>query len=65
MREAEFNWVANHPEIFKKYRGEYVAIIGKKVIAHGKHLKQVIKKAEKIEKEPLTAYIPKEDVLVV
>lgn len=52
MRESEFNWFANHPEIMNQYRGEYVAIIGKSVVAHGGHLKPVLEDAEKVEKNP-------------
>lgn len=33
MRESEFDWFANHPEIMKQYREEYVAIIGERVVA--------------------------------
>ncbi len=65
MRESEFNWFANHPEILNKYKSEYIAIIGDKIVAHGKKLSQVSKEAEKIDELPLIAKIPKDEVLVV
>ena len=65
MRETEFNWFACNPEIMKQYRGEYVAIIGEKVVAHGEHLKPVLEKAEKVEKNPLVVNLPQEEILVV
>ncbi len=65
MREYEFKWFATHPEVLEKYKGEYIAIIGEKIVAHGKNLNQVSKKAEKIEKLPLIAKVPKDEVLVV
>lgn len=65
MKGKEHNYLATHPEIFRKYRGEYIAVIGEKVVAHGTELDKVLDKAKKIEKLPLTMKIPREDVLVV
>ncbi|MDI6793287.1 MAG: DUF5678 domain-containing protein [bacterium] len=47
MREYEHNWLANHPEITKEYRGEYVAVIGEKIVAHGTDIDKVIDSAAK------------------
>lgn len=65
MREKEYNYFATHPEIFNKYKGEYIAIIDEKIVEHGRDIKEVSRKAEKIEKDPFIAKIPKEEVLVV
>ena len=65
MREKEQIWLCTHPEITKKYRGEYVAIIGEKIVAHGRRLAEVLKQAEKIEKKPLISKVPQAEVLVV
>ncbi|MDI6735537.1 MAG: DUF5678 domain-containing protein [bacterium] len=65
MREIEHNWLAKHPEITQQYRGEYVAVIGEKIVTHGTNLDEVIDKAEKIEELPLVAKIPKDEVLIV
>lgn len=65
MREKEQIWLSAHPEINKKYRGEYIAVIGEKIVAHGKKLADVIRQAEKIEKKPLISKVPQAEVLVV
>jgi len=65
MRETEHNWLANHPEITKEYRGEYVAVIGEKIVAHNPDIDRVIDEAEKIEELPLIMRVPKDEVLVV
>ena len=51
-----------------EYSGKWVAIIGNKVIANGKNLKEVYKKAKEIakNKEPMFARIPnKEEELIL
>jgi hypothetical protein len=65
MREKEQIWLNTHPEVTKKYRGEYIAIIGEKIVAHGKKLAEVIRQAEKIESKPLISKVPQAEVLVV
>ena len=39
MLPKEYNWFLRNPEIETKYAGEYVAIIGESVVAHGRDLK--------------------------
>jgi hypothetical protein len=65
MKEAEAQWLASHPEILQKYRGQYIAVSGKRVIAHGKHLRAVLQKARKIDPEPLIDKIPVQDTLIL
>ena len=65
MREKEFSWLAHNLEVKKKYRGEYIAIIGEQVVAHGEDLHRVVTEAERIEKNPLIFQVPKGDVLVL
>ncbi|HEX9735247.1 MAG TPA: DUF5678 domain-containing protein [Thermoanaerobaculia bacterium] len=43
----EFNWYVAHPEISARYAGEYIAIVGEAVVAHGKDLKFVLEEARK------------------
>lgn len=52
MSLKEYNWLLNNPDIETKYAGEYIAIIGESVAAHGKDFKQVLQEAEKQGKEP-------------
>ena len=65
MKEMESSWLAEHSEIREKYRGEYIAISGKRVIAHGKHLRDVMKHARKIDPDPLICKVPNQEILIV
>jgi hypothetical protein len=51
----------------KKYEGKYVAIVGRKVVAHGRNAKTVWKTAKKKYPQslPTIAKLPKEEVLVL
>lgn len=51
----------------RKYRGEYVAIVGKRVAAHGSNAKEVWEKARKKYPHslPTLAKLPKEEILVL
>jgi hypothetical protein len=51
---VEFEWLCNHPEIEEQYKeGEYIAIVGEAVVAHGTDLDVVLEEAERYGKEPL------------
>jgi len=65
MKKVESDWLAQHPEIHGKYRGEYIAVSGKRVIAHGRHLKDVMAKASKIDPDPLIYKVPVQEILIV
>ncbi len=51
----------------RKYRGNYVALVGQKVVASGKNAKQVWEQAAKKHPHslPTLAKLPKEEVLVL
>ncbi len=61
MLPKEYNWLLNNPEIERKYAGEYIAIIGEAVVAHGKDFKQVLQEAEKYSKGPYIHKVPSSD----
>lgn len=65
MKGIESFWLSEHPEIQEKYRGEYIAVSGKKVIAHGKHLREVMKRAKKTDPDPLICKVPTQEILIV
>lgn len=65
MKEVESTWLAKHPEVRKKYRGEYIAVSGQRVLAHGKILKDVMEQARKTDPNPLICKIPTQEILVV
>ena len=48
----------SHPEIETEYPGEYIAIVGEEIVAHGKDFKQVLKEAEEIGKVPFIHKVP-------
>jgi hypothetical protein len=65
MKETESNWLAKHPEVREKYRGEYIAVSGQRVISHGKILKDVMEQAREIDPDPLISKTPTQEILVV
>jgi len=52
MIPKEYAWLLVNPEIDNQYAGEYIAIIGESIVAHGKDFQKVLKEAEKYGKEP-------------
>lgn len=65
--EEELNWFASFPKELGKYRGKHIALIGKKVIASGYNAIDVLEKAKKKfpRKNPVLAFVPKEETLVL
>lgn len=51
----------------EKYKGEYVAIVGKKIASHGKNAKEVWEKAKNKfpDSLPTIAKIPREEALIL
>jgi len=58
MISKEHNWLINHPEIDNKYAGEYIAIVGEEIVAHGNNFKNVLTNAEKFGKNPYIHKVP-------
>ncbi len=44
----EFEWLESHQEEKRKYKGEYIAVVGEKIVAHGINLAQVIAQAKEM-----------------
>ena len=65
LRSPEFEHFLKTP--LKRYKGQYVAILGSKVVASGKDAKEVWEKARKKypKKLPTLAKLPKEETLVL
>jgi len=62
----EFEWLASHQEEKRKYKGEYIAVVGEKIVAHGVNLAQVIAKSKNFSEKPLIAAIPDgEDLMII
>ncbi|MFH1563989.1 MAG: DUF5678 domain-containing protein [Nitrospirota bacterium] len=62
---SELEWLSRHPEEEAKYRGEYIAIVGEKIVAHGKDPKTIIEEAKKISHRPLIAKVPLREGLMI
>jgi len=65
MKDLESSWLAQHPDIQEKYRGEYIAVSEQQVIAHGKDLRAVLEQAHKFDPDPLISKVPSQEILVV
>jgi len=61
MLPKEYDWLLSHPEIEIEYAGEYVAIAGESIVAHGKDFRQVLEEAEKNGKEAFIHKVPSSD----
>jgi hypothetical protein len=61
----ELNWIASNPEERAKYRGEYIAVVGERIVAHGEDPAQVWDKATTFAAEPLLSYVPKAEALIL
>lgn len=47
MCNVEFNWLISHPEEIQKFVGEYIALVGEAIVAHGQDFEAVLLEAEK------------------
>ena len=61
----EYNWLVDHPEETAKYAGEYIAIVGEKIVAHGSDFLEVSKEAKKVAPRPLFHKVPTDEVMVI
>ena len=61
----EYNWLVDHPEETAKYAGEYIAIVGEQIVAHGSDFSEVVKEARKFSDRPLLDKVPTDEVMVI
>jgi hypothetical protein len=63
----EYLWFLNNQDEVVKYRGKHIAIVGNKIVAHGKSAKQVydIAKRKHPDKAPLLHYVHKGELFVL
>lgn len=67
MTSTEHNWFLKHSqELFNKYHGKHIAIVGEKIIAIGENAIEVFKKAKEIKHRGKISivYIPTEEETV-
>lgn len=61
-REAEMQWLLDHPDFWDQHRGEHVALWGYEMIAVGKTGKEVVAEARRRGiKFPFVQYLPKNE----
>ena len=66
MSKRDFEWLnAQHPKLQRKYGGQYVAIVKRRIVANGKNARVVLTKAARYSAHPHLAKIPQEDVMVL
>ena len=56
--QKDFEWLGSHSEEKQKYKGEYIAIVGEKIVAHGVNLTQVMAEAKRFSAKPLITAVP-------
>lgn len=62
--ETEHDWLATHPMEVAKYAGQYIAVIGKKIVAHGHDFEKVYEKAKRYGENPLFDKVPDMEIVV-
>lgn len=61
-REAEMQWLLDHPDFWDQHRGEHVALWGYEMIAVGKTGKEVVAEARRRGiKFPFVQYLPENE----
>lgn len=65
MIPIEYNWLLENPEIESKYAGEYIAIVGESLVAHGRDFQKVLKEAEKHGNGPFIHKVPSSDMELI
>ena len=48
-----------------EHKGEYIAIVGERIVAYGKDALRVLTQAKRTSRDPLLVKVPKHDILVV
>lgn len=61
---VEHDWLATHPREVAKYTGQYIAVVGKKIVAHGYDFEKVYEKAKKYGENPLFDKVPDTEIVV-
>jgi len=61
---AEHDWLVANPMEVAKYTGQYIAVVGKKIVAHGYNFEKVYEKAKKYGEDPVFDKVPNAEVLV-
>ena len=63
MEKQQSNF--KYPEDRMKFKGEYIAYVGDRIIANGKDLREVLQKAKNYSDKPIIDKVEKEELLIV
>jgi hypothetical protein len=64
VSKASYSYLLQHPKELNKYRGQWLALMDDKIIAHGKNFAEVIEQAKKITPNPVMHQVYEEDIVV-
>ena len=56
----DYSWLTEHPEIEEKYLGEWIAVQGGHVVAHGRDLNRILKETARLDPPPHLTYVEEE-----
>jgi hypothetical protein len=59
MLSVEYDWLNKNRDECFKYRGEYIAVIGERIVSHSKVLKDVVKETAALYGEHIIPHISK------
>lgn len=62
-RSSDFEWFLKSVDVLENFKGQYVAILDRKIVAHGKTAGEVLKKIKGLPKKALVSFVPTEEVL--
>ena len=64
---GEYEYVMSISDKLGEHIGEWIAVIGEKIVAHGESFKEVYEKAKKEfpTKEPFIMKVPKEAIMLL
>ena len=54
-----------YPQDRMKFKGEYIAYVGDRIVANGKKLREVLLEAKKYSDKPVIDKVEKEELLIV
>ncbi len=64
-QDIEMEWLADHSEVWSQYRGQWIAIVGERIVAAGDDVLAVWQEAKKVADDPLFFLVPPEPPLIL
>ena len=54
----DHTWLAEHFDEYRRFAGEYIAVVEGAIVAHGPDVKQVYTEGQRYRAQPLIAKVP-------